>query len=81
MLRVRQICGMSVLSLAGALLLLGAPDASAQKKMSYEQAYAKCKQQVAAAYPAGTSDTSGRASRGGACMKDLGFTLKKTDKF
>ena len=49
--------------------------------MTYEQAYAKCKEQVAAAYPPGTSDTSGRASRGGACMKQFGYNLKKGAKF
>ena len=81
MLRVRQIRRLVVLSSAGALLLFGVTDASAQKKMSYEQAYAKCKEQVVAAYPPGTSDTAGRASRGGACMKQLGFNLKKGAKF
>ena len=81
MLQVRRICRLIVLSSAGALLLFGVPDASAQKKMTYEQAYAKCKEQVVAAYPPGSSDTSGRASRGGACMKQFGYNLKKFAKF
>jgi hypothetical protein len=38
MLRVRQICRMVVLSSAGVLILFGIPDASAQKKLTYEQA-------------------------------------------
>jgi hypothetical protein len=66
---------------AGVLALAGVPDAVAQKKMSYEQAYAKCKQEVDRVYQTGSGDVSGRALRGGACMKQLGYNLKKSDKF
>ena len=47
-LRVRQIRRMVMLSFAGVLVLFGVPDASAQKKLSYEQAYARCKAGVKA---------------------------------
>jgi hypothetical protein len=43
MLGVRQICKMVALSFAGVLIIFGAPDASAQKKLTYEQAYRQCK--------------------------------------
>ena len=56
MLRVRQVCGMLALSLAGVLLLYGAPDAYAQKqkkKLTYEQAFALCKEDVTKGVPTG----------------------------
>jgi hypothetical protein len=43
MLGIRQTCKMVALSFAGVLVIFGAPDASAQKKMTYEQAYRICK--------------------------------------
>ena len=39
------------------------------------------REEVVRAYPPGTSDTAGRYARGGACMKQLGFNLKKGAKF
>jgi len=80
MLGVRQTCKMVVLSFAGVLVVFGAPDASAQKKMTYEQAYRICKQQVDRTYPS-TLETTGRQLHGGACMKQYGFNLKKSVKF
>ena len=80
MLGVRQTCKMVALSLAGVVIIFGAPDASAQKKLTYEQAYRKCKQQVDRTYPTAT-ETTGRYLHGGACMKQLGFNLKKSRKF
>ena len=80
MLGVRQTCKMVVLSLAGVLVIFGASDAFAQKKLTYEQAYRKCKQQVDRTYPTAT-ETTGRYLHGGACMKQLGFDLKKSRKF
>ena len=80
MLGVRQTCKMVALSLAGVVIIFGAPDASAQKKLTYEQAYRKCKQQVDRTYPTAT-ETTGRYLHGGACMKQLGFDLKKSRKF
>jgi hypothetical protein len=79
--RARKFLGIVVVSSAGLFVLAGVQDAMAQKKLSYEQAYAKCKEEVVRAYPPGTSDTSGRFLRGGACMKNYGFNLKKGAKF
>jgi hypothetical protein len=80
MLGVRQTCKTVVLSFAGVLIIFGAPDASAQKKLTYEQAYRQCKTQVDRTYPTAT-ETTGRYLHGGACMKQLGFNLKKRSKF
>jgi flagellar biosynthesis protein FlhB len=80
MFGVRQTCKMVALSFAGVLIVFGAPDASAQKKMSYEQAYKICKQQVDRTYPSAL-ETTGRQLHGGACMKQYGFNLKKSAKF
>jgi hypothetical protein len=80
MLGVRKTCKMAALSFAGVLFIFGAPDASAQKKLTYEQAYRQCKQQVDRTYPTST-ETTGRYLHGGACMKQLGFDLKKSNKF
>jgi hypothetical protein len=77
---VRQTCKMVALSFAGVLVIFGASDASAQKKMSYEQAYRICKQQVDRTYPT-SLETTGRYLHGGACMKQYGFNLKKSAKF
>lgn len=80
MLRVRQVCGMVVLSSA-VLVLSGLPDASAQKKLTYEQAYRQCKAQLDRTFPAGSQSQSGRNSAGVACMYDLGFKAKKSGDF
>jgi hypothetical protein len=79
MLRVRQLCGMLVLSSA-VLVLSGAPDATAQK-LSYEDAYAKCKADLDRTYPSGSTSTTGRNTRGAACMKQMGYRLKKSGTF
>jgi hypothetical protein len=81
MIGVRQTCKMVALSFAGVLIIFGAPDASAQKKLTYEDAYRRCKQQVDRVYPTGSEATTGRYLQGGACMKQYGFNLKKSDKF
>jgi len=80
MLGVRKICKMTALSFAGVLVIFGAPDAFAQKKLTYEQAYRQCKEQVNRTYPR-NDHTTGRYLHGGACMKQLGFDLKKSNKF
>lgn len=55
------------------------PVASAQaKKMTYEQAFAKCKQELDARGLVGANTSvAERSSAGGACMKKYGFRLKK----
>ncbi len=83
MLRVRQVCGMLALSLAGVLLLYGAPDAYAQKqkkKLTYEQAFALCKEDVKKV-PGAEYHTAGMYARGAGCMKQHGYNLKKSAKF
>jgi hypothetical protein len=81
-LPVRHICTMVALSLAGVLVLAGTPDAYAQKKkLTYEQAFAMCKKDVDNTFPSKEFDTAGRYARGGACMKQQGFNLKKGAKF
>jgi hypothetical protein len=48
------------------------------KKLSYEDAFAKCKKEIDANAPGGDTITSaGRYSAGGACMRRCGYRLKK----
>jgi len=70
--------GILALSVAAALALCGVPDASAQKKMTYEQAYRQCKAQLDRTFPSGSQSTSGRNTAGVACMHQLGFQAKKS---
>jgi hypothetical protein len=68
---------MIALSLGTALAFAVSP-ASAAKKVSYEQAWAKCKAEIGANVPMQDTTTSAaRASAGGACMKKYGYRLKK----
>lgn len=69
--------GMTVLSLVAALALCG--PASAAKKVTYEQAWAKCKAEIGANVPGqDTTTSSARYSAGSACMKKYGYRLKKS---
>jgi hypothetical protein len=77
MLRVWQICRMVVLSSAGVLILSAIPDASAQKKMTYEQAYRQCKAELDRTFPSGSQSTSGRNTAGVACMYRLEFQAQE----
>jgi hypothetical protein len=79
--RVRQIRRMVALSFAGVLVLAGVPDALAQKKLSYAEAFARCKADLDRTFPSGSQSTAGRNSRGGACMKQFWYNLKKSDNF
>ena len=81
MLSVREICRMAALSCAGVLILCGIPDASAQTKMTYEQAYRQCKAELDRTFPSGSQSTSGRNTAGVACMYRLGFRAKKSADF
>lgn len=83
MFQGRQICKVAVMACVGVGMLFGAPTAFAQKqkKMTYEQAYRKCKAQIDVNFPPGSSQTAGRNSAGAACMHDLGFLPKKSAKF
>lgn len=64
-------------SFVAAIALCGA--ASAKSKMSYEQAYAKCKTEISGNVPMSDTTTSAaRYSAGAACMKKYGYRLKKS---
>ena len=64
------------LSFVGAIALCNS--ASAAKKMSYEDAFTKCKAEISANVPmSDTTTSSARYSAGSACMKKYGYRLKK----
>jgi hypothetical protein len=73
--------GILALSVAAALALCGAPNASAQKKMTYAQAYRQCKAELDRTFPPGSQSQSGRNTAGVACMHRLGFQAKKSAEF
>lgn len=52
--------------------------AEAQKKMSYDKAFAECKMQVDRTVAA--DQPSARGTAGAACMKTHGYRLKKKSK-
>jgi len=67
----------ALLPAAFALALVSADNASAaKKKLTYDQAYAKCKAIMDKEGTPGTSTQSNvRYTRGGACMKKYGYRL------
>jgi hypothetical protein len=65
----------NALLIAAAFGFIGVSDAFAQKKISYEKAWADCKAQIDRTVPG--DQASARASAGGACMKKHGYRLKK----
>jgi hypothetical protein len=77
MLRVRQICRMVALSSAGVLILFGIPDASAQKKLTYEQAYRQCKSELDRTFPSGSQSTSGRNTAGIGLHASIGVSSQE----
>ena len=68
----------AVVALSAGMLFAATEIASAQKKMTYEQAYEKCRttDMVGTGSAAGPG-ASQAYSRGAACMKKYGFRLKK----
>jgi hypothetical protein len=60
---------------AAAFGVVDVSDALAQKKVSYEKAWADCKMQVDRTVPG--DQASARTSAGAACMKKYGYRLKK----
>ena len=81
MLRFCRQSGTFVLSFAAVVAFSGIPEASAQKRLTYQQAFAKCKADVVASTPGETAGSSQRYARGMACMKQHGYNLKKSAKF
>jgi hypothetical protein len=67
---------MNALLLTSAFGFFGVTDALAQKKISYEKAWADCKQQIDRTVPG--DQASARTSAGAACMKKHGYRLKKS---
>jgi hypothetical protein len=80
MLKLRRRSGMYLLSFAAVLAVAGAPDASAQR-LTYEQAFARCKADVVANTPGETVGSAARYTRGLGCMKKYGYQLKKGAQF
>jgi prephenate dehydratase len=60
------------------LALQGVASAQQAKKLSYEQAWAQCKQEIGKNVPNESTTTAARYSAGGACMHKYGFRLKKS---
>ena len=79
----KTLCGV-VAALSLAMLLAATDVSSAQqkkaKKLTYEQAWAECKQQVTSVLGTDTTTTAGRYTRGAACMREQGYRLKKSSK-
>jgi hypothetical protein len=66
-------------------MLFAATDTSsaqqqAAKRLTYEQAWAYCKQQVTSVLGTDATTTAGRYTRGAACMKQQGYRLKKSSQ-
>jgi hypothetical protein len=66
------------LPVAAAFSFAVTPNAVAQKKPSYAQAFAQCKEEVNRTVP-GDQQTA-RASAGSGCMQKYGYRLKKKNK-
>ena len=79
MLKHVGFAGIAISSAMALVLTAGVDAATAKtKKLSYESAFAKCKQEIGASVPGSDATTSGaRYSAGGACMKKYGYRLKK----
>jgi hypothetical protein len=72
-----KYAGIAAASVIAALALCS--DALAAKKMSYEQAWGKCRAEVGASVPGNDTTTSAaRYTVGSACMKKYGYRLKKS---
>jgi hypothetical protein len=74
--------GIFAVSFAALLAVCSAQNASAQsKKLSYEQAWAKCREDVRGQVNASESaGTGARYARAGACMHNYGYRLKRADR-
>jgi len=79
MLKHVGFAGIAISSAMALVLTAGVDAATAKTKMlSYESAFAKCKQEISANVPGSDMTTSAaRYSAGGACMKKYGYRLKK----
>jgi hypothetical protein len=75
MVGISKCFGMLAVSLIATVAFSGAASAA---KMSYNQAFAKCKAEIGANVPGQDTTTSAaRYTAGSACMKKYGYRLKK----
>ena len=81
MLNLRRRSGMYLVSFAAVPAVAGAPDASAQQKLTYEQAFARCKADVVRNTPGETTGSAARYTRGLSCMQQYGYRLKEGASF
>ena len=73
-----RLIGYAIPAIAAVALIAASGTAMAAKKMSYEDAFAKCKQEMGAAgVNTDSQNSAARHSAGAACMKKYGFRLKK----
>ena len=76
-----RFIGYAIPSIVVAVALIasnGTAMAAKKQKMSYEEAFAKCKSELGGGGLGSEGlNTAGRYSAGGACMKKYGYRLKK----
>ena len=78
MLKHVRFAGIAISTTMAVVMTAGADAAAAKtKKLSYEDAFAKCKQEISANVPGEAATSGARYSAGGACMKKYGYRLKK----
>ena len=73
----------TIITLSAGMLFAATDMTSAQqaaKKLTYEQAWAFCKQQVTSVLGTDSTTSAGRYTRGAACMREQGYRLKKSSK-
>jgi hypothetical protein len=75
MSKSRVAGGVAVLSLAVLLALSQAVWAETKKKVTYDQAWARCKSLLDKTSPRTEQNDNERYIRGGACMKKFGYRL------
>jgi hypothetical protein len=68
------------IALAAGALIAMSNSAWAQKKVRYETAFARCKSELNAKFPANEPEASARYSAGAACMRRYGYRLKRGAK-
>jgi hypothetical protein len=78
MSKARFLTPVIAIALAASLACVSNASAQAQKKVTYQQAFKLCKDELdkSGAYPVGLN-ASARATAGAGCMSKYGFRLKK----
>ena len=75
---IRQSHRLAIVAAAGAMFAVtGASDALAQKKLSYEQAMGKCRDETAGNRQAEIANSVSRYTQMSGCMKKYGHRAKK----